>query len=130
MKKIVYIFIITIMVCSIAGCTQKTVVPINLPEKSVIQSIDIIIGDETENHSDSEWINQCISSITDAQATSKESIQELPQVDEFIQININTDNAISTIYVYMEKGNYYIEQPYQGIYKTDSAFYEMLTGEK
>lgn len=130
MKKIVYIFIIAIMVCLIAGCTQKTVVPINLPEKSVIQSIDIIIGDETENHSDSEWINQCISSITDAQATSKASIQELPQVDEFIQININTDNAISTIYVYMEKGNYYIEQTYQGIYKTDLTFYEMLTGEK
>lgn len=90
-------------------------VPINLPEKRVIQSIDIIIGDETENHSDSEWINQCISSITDAQATSKESIQELPQVDEYIQININTDNAGSTIYVYMEKDNYYIKQPYQGM---------------
>lgn len=130
MKKIVSIFIIAIMVCSIAGCSQKTVVPINLPEKSVIQSIDIIIGDETENHSDSEWINQCISSITDAQVTSKESIQELPQVDEFIQININTDNAVSTIYVYMEKGNYYIEQPYQGIYKTDSTFYEMLAGKE
>ena len=129
MKKIVCIFIIAIMLCSIAGCAQKTAAPINLPEKSVIQSIDIVIGDETVNHSDSEWINQCILSITNAQATSKESIQELPQVDDFIQININTDNAISTIYVYMEKGNYYIEQTYQGIYKTDLTFYEMLTEE-
>lgn len=128
MKKIVSIFVIAVMLCSIVGCSQKMVVPINLPEESSIQSIVVTIGDEKENHSDSEWIKQCISSITDAQATTKESIQELPQVDEFIQININTDNAVSTIYVYMEKGNYYIEQPYQGIYKTDSTFYEMLIG--
>lgn len=127
MKKIISIFIIYIMLCSIVGCSQKTIVPINLPEKSTIQSIDITIGDEKKNHSDSEWINQCISSIINAQATTKESIQELPQVDEYIQIDINTDNAVSTVYVYMEKGNYYIEQPYQGIYKTDSTFYEMLT---
>ena len=130
MKKIAYIFMIFIMACSIIGCSQKTVVPINLPEKSTIQSIDITIGDEKEKHSDSEWINQCISSITDAQATTKESIQELPQVDEYIQIDIYADNAVSTVYVYMEKGNYYIEQPYQGIYKTDSTFYEMLTEKK
>lgn len=130
MKKIVNIFIVAIMVCSIVGCSQKTAVPINLPEKSTIQSIDVTIGNKTENHSDSEWINQCISSITDAQVTTKESIQELPQVDEYIEIDINADNAVSTIYVYTEKGNYYIEQPYQGIYKTDSTFYEMLIGKK
>ena len=128
MKKIISIFIIFIMLCSIVGCSQKTIVPINLPEKSTIQSIDITIGDEKKNHSDIEWINQCISSIINAQATTKESIQELPQVDEYIQIDKNTDNALRTVYVYMEKGNYYIEQPYQGIYKTDSTFYEMLTG--
>lgn len=130
MKKIVSVFITAIMACSIVGCSQNKAGPIHLPEKSIIQSIDVTIGDETENYSDSEWINQCISSITDAQATAKKSVQDTPQVDEYIKININTDDAVSTIFVYIKNGDYYIEQPYQGIYKTDSTFYEMVTGKK
>lgn len=129
MKNLIILFIVVIMVCSMGGCSQKKIVPINLPEASAVQSIDVIIEGKKENHSAREWINQCLSSIADAQATTKESIQELPQVDEFIQVNINTDNSISTVYAYIEKGNYYIEQTYQGIYQTDSVFYEMLTGE-
>lgn len=129
MKIIIILFIAAIMACSMVGCTQKKTVPINLPEASAVQSIDVIIEGKKESHSDREWINQCLSSIADAQATTKESIQELPQVDEFIQVNINTDNSVSTVYAYIEKGNYYIEQTYQGIYQTDSAFYEMLTKE-
>ena len=97
-------------------------------DKMRMQSVDITAGNKTQNFSDIEWISQCISSITNAQATTKESVQDIPQVDEYIKIDINTDDAISTIFVYIEKSDYYIEQPYQGIYKTDSAFYEMLMG--
>lgn len=127
MKKIASIFIIAIMVCSMVACSQKKADPINLPEESTIQSIDVTIGDEMKNFSDSEWISQCILNITNAQATNKESVQDMPQVDEYIKIDINTENAVSTLLVYIEKDNYYIEQPYQGINKTDSTFYEMLT---
>lgn len=128
MKKIIRLLIVGIMACSIAGCSQKNANPINLPEESTIQSVDITAGNKTQKFSDIEWISQCISSITNAQATTKESVQDIPQVDEYIKIDINTDDAISTIFVYIEKSDYYIEQPYQGIYKTDSAFYEMLMG--
>ena len=99
MKKIVSVFITAIMACSIVGCSQNKAGPIHLPEKSIIQSIDVTIGDETENYSDSEWINQCISSITDAQATAKKSVQDTPQVDEYIKINIEGCRALKTKYI-------------------------------
>ena len=96
--------------------------------ESTIQSIDVTVGEETEKYSDSEWISQCISSMNNAQATAKESVQDIPQVDEYIKIDINTEGAKSTLFVYLEKNDYYIEQPYQGIYKTDSVFYQTITG--
>ena len=103
MKKILSFLIAGIMACSAAGCSQK-------------------------NANDSEWISQCISSMNNAQATAKESVQDIPQADEYIKIDINTEDAKSTLFVYLEKNDYYIEQPYQGIYKTDSAFYQTITG--
>ena len=117
MKKILSFLIAGIMACSAAGCSQKNANPISLPEESTIQSIDVTVGEETEKYSDSEWISQCISSMNNAQATAKESVQDIPQED-----------AKSTLFVYLEKNDYYIEQPYQGIYKTDSAFYQTITG--
>lgn len=128
MKKILSFLIAGIMACSSAGCSQKNANPISLPEESTIQSIDVTVGEETEKYSDSEWISQCISSMNNAQATAKESVQDIPQADEYIKIDINTEDAKSTLFVYLEKNDYYIEQPYQGIYKTDSAFYQTITG--
>lgn len=81
----------------------KNANPISLPEESTIQSIDITVGEETEEYSDSEWISQCISSMNNAQATAKESVQDIPQVDEYIKIDINTEGAKSTLFVYLEK---------------------------
>ncbi len=103
MKKILSFLIAGIMACSAAGCSQKNANPISLPEESTIQSIDITVGEETEEYSDSEWISQCISSMNNAQATAKESVQDIPQVDEYIKIDINTEGAKSTLFVYLEK---------------------------
>ena len=97
MKKILSFLIAGIMACSAAGCSQKNANPISLPEESTIQSIDITVGEETEEYSDSEWISQCISSMNNAQATAKESVQDIPQVDEYIKIDINTEGAKSTL---------------------------------
>ena len=82
MKKILSFLIAGIMACSSAGCSQKNANPISLPEESTIQSIDVTVGEETEKYSDSEWISQCISSMNNAQATAKESVQDIPQADE------------------------------------------------
>lgn len=128
MKKILTFLIVGIMACSTAGCSQKNANPILLPEESTIQSIAVTVGDETENFSAHAWISQCISLITNAQATSKKSVHDMPQVDNYVRVDIHTDDTTSTLFVYMEKNSYYIEQPYQGIYKTDSAFYALLTG--
>lgn len=62
--------------------------------------------------------------IVDAQETARESIHNTPQVDGYIKIDINSDYAVTTLFVYIENESYYIVQPYPGIYKIDSKFYE------
>lgn len=119
MKRIVIFWSIIIIACSIAGCSQKKAAPINLPEEKSIQSIEVTIGNETERFSNPEWIRQCLSAMDNAETTSEKSLQDTPMEEDYIKIDINTENAVSTLFVYIEKGNYYIEQPYYGIYKID-----------
>ncbi|MDD3252377.1 MAG: DUF5301 domain-containing protein [Lachnospiraceae bacterium] len=126
MKKIVSILVVVMIIASLAGCSQKAADPIVLPDENSIQSVDITVDDELVNFTDIEWIKQCMSNIANAQATAKESVNDMPQVDDYIKIDINTNNAVSTLFVYEKNDKYYIEQAYQGIYETDSSFYEML----
>ena len=103
MKKILSFLIAGIMACSSAGCSQKNANPISLPEESTIQSIDVTVGEETEKYSDSEWISQCISSMNNAQATAKESVQDIPQADEYIKIDINRRCKKHTVCLFRKK---------------------------
>ena len=43
-------------------------------------------------------------------------------------MDLSYDNKIATIFYYTEKGKYYIEQPYQGIYVKDVDFEAFLKG--
>lgn len=119
MKKIITWVLILTCVFGLIGC-GKQAEPIVLPVTDEIDSINITTFDNSEfSYSDEEWIEQFINILTDAETTTKESVQEIPSVENYGKVNISYDNKIATVFYYTEKGNYYIEQPYQGIYVTD-----------
>ena len=67
--------------------------------KAPYSQLNVTVEKKRKNILTSEWISQCISSMNNAQATAKESVQDIPQADEYIKIDINTEDAKSTLFV-------------------------------
>ena len=123
MKKFLSLFLCLTCVLTLVACGKK-VAPITLPQTDEITSIDITFGENTVSYSDKTWISEIIADISSSEPTKKESVQDCPQVESYIKIDFQFETGTSTIFAYEDSGKYYIEQPYQGIYKIDSQLFE------
>ncbi|WP_270270339.1 DUF5301 domain-containing protein [Enterocloster clostridioformis] len=125
MKKYISLFLCLACMLTLVACGKKAV-PITLPQTDDITSIDITVGENTVNHADKTWISEIISDISSSEPTNKESVQDVPQAESYIKIDFQFETGTSTLFAYEDSGKYYIEQPYQGIYKIDSQLYRRL----
>lgn len=124
MKSTAAILLTVIMCFVLASCGKAD--PIVLPDRDNIANISVVIDGEIIYHEDSSWIDSVMSGIADAEPTSKESVQDVPQVDDYIKLDIQLFGGVSTVFAYEKDGKYYIEQPYQGIYELDSDTYSRI----
>lgn len=97
MKKFLSLFLCLTCVLTLVACGKKAA-PITLPQAD----------------------------ISSSESTKKESVQDVPQAESYIKIDFRFETGTSTIFAYEDSGKYYIEQPYQGIYKIDSKLFERL----
>ena len=125
MKKFLSLFLCLTCVLTLVACGKK-VAPITLPQTDEITSIDITVGENTVSHSDKTWISEIIANISSSEPTKKESVQDVPQAESYIKIDFQFETGTSTLFAYEDSGKYYVEQPYQGIYKIDSQLYSQL----
>ena len=125
MKKYISIFLCLACVLTLVACGKKAD-PITLPKTDQITSIDITVGGNTVSHSDKTWISEIIADISSSEPTKKESVQDFPQAKSYIKIDFRHETGTITIFAYEDRGKYYLEQPYQGIYKTDRKLFERL----
>lgn len=125
MKKFISLILSLACIFALSACGKKAK-PIVLPEVSDITSIDITVGKDCVNYTDEIWISEIISGISSSEPTNKESVQDVPQGENYIKIDIQLETETSTLFVYEENEKYYVEQPYQGIYEIDSQLYEQL----
>ena len=125
MKKFLSLCLCLTCVLTLVGCGKKAV-PITLPQTDEITSMDITVGENTVSHSDKTWIGEIITDISSSEPTKKESVQDAPQVERYIKIDFQFETGTSTIFAYEDSRKYYIEQPYQGIYKIDSQLFGRL----
>ena len=126
MKKFLSLFLCLTCVLTLVACGKK-VAPITLPQTDEITSIDITFGENTVSYSDKTWISEIIADISSSEPTKKESVQDFPQAKNYIKIDfLQLETGTITIFAYEDRGKYYLEQPYQGIYKTDRKLFERL----
>ena len=129
MKKFLSLFLFLTCILTLAACGKKAA-PITLPQADKITSIDITIAENTVSHSDKTWISEIIADISSSKPTKKESVQDVPQAESYIRIDFRhetgTETEIITIFAYEDRGKYYLEQPYQGIYKIERRLFERL----
>ena len=117
--------ICVVCILTLFACSKKAN-PIVLPQSSDVVSVDVIDGENTVNCSDKIWIDEVISGLSDSKPTNKQSVQDFPQVDNYIKVELNSQTEKTTVFVYKDKGKFYVEQPYNGIYIIDSDLYKMF----
>lgn len=125
MKKWFSVIICVVCILSLFACSKKAN-PIVLPQSSDVVSVDVTVGENTVNCSDKTWIDEVISGLSDSKPTNRESVQDFPQVDNYIKVEFNSQTEKTTVFVYKDKGKFYVEQPYSGIYIIDGDLYKMF----
>lgn len=125
MKKCFSVIICVVCILTLFACSKKAN-PIVLPQSSDVVSVDVTVGENTMNCSDKTWIDEVISSLSDSKPTHRESVQDSPQVDNYIKVELNSQTEKTTVFVYKDKGKFYIEQPYSGICIIDEETYNQL----
>lgn len=125
MKKFLSLFLYLTCILTLVACGKKAA-PITLPQADKITSIDITIKENTVSHSDKTWISEIIADISSSEPTKKESVQDFPQAKNYIKIDFRLETGTITIFAYEDRGKYYLEQPYQGIYKIERKLFERL----
>lgn len=127
MKIRTCVLLIILCLCFVLTACNKAD-PITVPAADDIISITVTSGEESITYDDIEWISQVISGISDANPTTKQSVQDVPQVDNYIQIGIKLDKGTTILFIYQDGERCYIEQPYEGIYEIDSKLYNTILG--
>lgn len=130
MKKRIALHIISlIIVFLLSACSsQKVADPIVLPELGDLASISVVSGDKTATSIDEQWMADFMAILTDMESTSQPSINEDPNVKEYIAINFNcSDGSVKTVLFYEKNGKEYVEQTYQGIYMPAPELGEKIT---
>ena len=118
MRKYILLSIGMIMCILLSACgTSAKADPIVLPTTEDIISISASDDNATATCTEGEQIGEIMSILMDMESTSKSSVNDSPNVDEYVKIDLNcSDNTVTTIFFYEDSGTRYVEQPYQGIY--------------
>ncbi|MDD3417521.1 MAG: DUF5301 domain-containing protein [Lachnospiraceae bacterium] len=101
----------------------------NLPQMENVESI-------TFSQNSAEWVAvdedviRFYELLGNKKTTKSESIQDYPvNADFVVTMTINDAEGITTMFVYLKQGRYYLEQPYNGIYRISEEMYDFCTGE-
>lgn len=125
MKKYFSVIICVVCILTLFACIKKAN-PIVLPQSSDVVSVDVTVGENTVNCSNKTWIDEVISGLSDSKPTNRESVQDSPHVKDYMRIEINSQTEKTTVFVYKDKGKFYVEQPYNGICIIDEETYNQL----
>lgn len=127
MKKLTTFVLFFALFAILSACEGKKAVPIKLPDAPDIESVKITRDNQTSEKTDSEWIFKLVEQAATGKSTTRDSIQDVPNIAEYIKIDfVLKDGNINTLFIYQEISEWYIEQPYQGIYLANEALIEII----
>ena len=136
MQKRNLIFIIVLLVCvsTILGVlysnkVYKSFYVLNIPSEGNVYNISLEKNWKRTKVNEQDKIKNIINIIGGVKrTTTNESVQDSPiNVENEIKIDFEYDeNKTSTVFVYKKKGKYFIEQPYNGIYRISLDDYSSI----
>ena len=129
-KFILYVLICIFIVIGTTACSKDKDYTLNIGKLEEISSITIDTlaqEDNIKEFSDKNSINE-IYNIFSEKTTNVESVNDNPSNPDIlylIKFNNSKDESESA-YVYKKGNKYYIEQPYNGIYKITEEEYKTI----
>ena len=136
MKKGKMIFIIILLVCvgGVLGILyfnkiNKYSYTLNIPSDDSVYSINLEQNGKRIEVSEQDKIKDIIYIISEVKrTTTNESIQDSPiNVENEIKIDFEyEENKTSTVFVYKKNGKYFVEPPYNGIYRISPDEYNSI----
>ena len=130
-KKVIILIVIFVCTSVVLGIlyynrTKKYSYTLNLPLDDSVYSINIEQDDKIVMIEEQEKIKDIMFIISKVKGTTtSKSVQDSPvNAENVIKINIEySESNILTLFIYKKKNKYFIEQPYNGIYRISFDFH-------
>ena len=124
---LIFLFTITFILIIL----NKRTYELNLPKQEKLKSITIETQANQKEIIDTQEIRDIIYILNNSgkgRNTRQESINDFPvNTEKIIAVKFNfEEEGTSIIFVYIRNDNYYIEQPYNGIYKISGDEYNSI----
>ncbi len=117
--KCKYLFLLIVSVvagCLLTGCGEDEK-PVTEKYSADLQEVSVTLyNGETVNVTSSEKIKEIVMVINNASLTKKESVQDVPDADEYGVLTFVSGDDEKVMFYYEKGEKYYIEEPYARIY--------------
>ena len=128
---IIIFLILLFFITFILIVSNKRNYELNLPKQEKLKSITIETQANQKEIIDTQEIQDIIYILNNSgkgRNTKQESINDFPvNTEKIITVKFNfEEEGTSIIFVYIRNDNYYIEQPYNGIYKISGDEYNSI----
>lgn len=132
MKKVVALLLLAGLFVLSSGCRPTQVHP-ELPNSEDLLRVDLFTQDDVQvkQIQDIDKINDLINNLTkESTFTKRESVNDQPtNIKEYylLAFIFDKDSESSRAYIYGNKGKYYFEQPYKGIWEiSEKTFHTII----
>lgn len=130
MIALIFAMVFLVIVCT-AGFLymQKRTYTFTAPAAEDLKSVSLHDGDRTEEITDVTQLQDLLNAvIKDGRTTKKESMQDSPiNKEKVIRLVFNYKaNTTSVTYIYQDNNQFYLEQPYNGIYRISANEYDAI----
>lgn len=133
-NKLVSILIIIFVLVVIGGiiwyklATRQVYVP-DIPNSHNLSSISYELPTGIVTVAEVEKMDKVLNGLLELELETRDvSVQDMPtEVENLVAIRLNyKEDAVGSIYLYSKNGKYYVEEPYNGIYKIDKKDYDYI----
>jgi hypothetical protein len=120
MKKWIFLIIVLAAVTFVLTTIPKT---IEMPDEAYVISMEMEMISDRESlgkvtTKSKEDIETVISSLEGSLKTLRQSTNDYPIQKDYFILRLILEGEVKTLCLYADKGAYYIEEPYVGIYKS------------
>ena len=99
----------------LSGCSGSNETVENVITTENIEMVSVELFDKSSKDLNAEQIKKMVTFINEAELTKEESVQDIPSKSPLGRISINDGEEV--LYYYQNGDVFYIEKPYEGIFK-------------